>query len=175
MMNKLLLCVMALMMTASFEAAAAKAKTLKVNEKIEINASAEKIWANLGDFGAIETWHPAFAKTEIVGGTNNKVGAKRVLTLKDGGTVNETLTAYSAAKKTMTYKITESVVPVSHYSATIDVIAKGENKSLVIWHATFKRKDLADVPAAGQDDETAVKTITGVFQAGLQNVKKLSE
>lgn len=173
-MNKLLLVVMALMMTTSFEAAA-KAKTLKVNEKIEINASADKVWENLGDFGALEKWHPAFASTEIVGGTNNKVGAQRVLTLKDGGKINETLTAYSAGKKTMTYKITESVVPVSHYLATIDVVAKGANKSLVIWHATFKRKDLAEKPAAGQDDETAVKTITTVFQAVLENVKKISE
>lgn len=173
-MNKLLVVVMALMMSVSLNASA-KAKTLKVSEKVEINASAEKVWENLGDFGALEKWHPAFAKTEIVGGTNNKVGAQRVLTLKDGGTINETLTAYSASKKTMTYKITESVVPVSHYSATIDVIAKGANKSLVIWHATFKRKDLADAPAAGQDDEAAVKTITTVFQAGLDNVKKMSE
>lgn len=173
-MNKLLFIVMALMMSVSFNASA-KAKTLKVSEKVEINASAEKVWENLGDFGALEKWHPAFAKTEIVGGSNNKVGAQRVLTLKDGGKINETLTAYSASKKTMTYKITESVVPVSHYSATIDVISKGANKSLVIWHATFKRKDLADAPAAGQDDETAVKTITTVFQAGLENVKKMSE
>lgn len=173
-MKKLLFVVMALMMSVSFNASA-KAKTLKVSEKVEINASAEKVWENLGDFGALEKWHPAFAKTEIVGGTNNKVGAQRVLTLKDGGKINETLTAYSASKKTMTYKITESVVPVSHYSATIDVISKGANKSLVIWHATFKRKDLADAPAAGQDDETAVKTITTVFQAGLENVKKMSE
>ena len=173
-MKKLLFVVMSLMMSVSFNASA-KAKTLKVSEKVEINASAEKVWENLGDFGALEKWHPAFAKTEIVGGTNNKVGAQRVLTLKDGGKINETLTAYSASKKTMTYKITESVVPVSHYSATIDVISKGANKSLVIWHATFKRKDLADAPAAGQDDETAVKTITTVFQAGLENVKKMSE
>lgn len=173
-MKKLLFVVMALMMSVSFNASA-KAKTLKVSEKVEINASAEKVWENLGDFGALEKWHPAFDKTEIVGGTNNKVGAQRVLTLKDGGKINETLTAYSASKKTMTYKITESVVPVSHYSATIDVISKGANKSLVIWHATFKRKDLADAPAAGQDDETAVKTITTVFQAGLENVKKMSE
>lgn len=173
-MKKLLFVVMALMMSVSFNASA-KAKTLKVSEKVEINASAEKVWENLGDFGALEKWHPAFAKTEIVGSTNNKVGEQRVLTLKDGGKINETLTAYSASKKTMTYKITESVVPVSHYSATIDVISKGANKSLVIWHATFKRKDLADAPAAGQDDETAVKTITTVFQAGLENVKKMSE
>lgn len=173
-MKKLLFVVMALMMSVSFNASA-KAKTLKVSEKVEINASAEKVWENLGDFGALEKWHPAFARTEIVGGTNNKLGAQRVLTLKDGGKINETLTAYSASKKTMTYKITESVVPVSHYSATIDVISKGANKSLVIWHATFKRKDLADAPAAGQDDETAVKTITTVFQAGLENVKKMSE
>lgn len=173
-MKKLLLVLIALMMTTSFEAVA-KAKTLQVKEKVEVNASAETVWDNLGDFGALEKWHPAFSKTEIVGGSNNTVGAQRVLTLKDGGTVNETLTNYNASKKTMTYKITESVVPVSHYSATIDVIAKGSNKSLVIWRATFKRKDLSDLPATGQDDATAVKTITSVFQAGLQNVKKMSE
>jgi len=38
----------------------------------------------------------------------------------------------------------------------------------------FKRK-VADNPPAGQDDAGVKKTISGAYQAGLQNVKKLAE
>jgi mxaD protein len=151
------------------------AGVLKVKESVEINAPAAKVWALAGDFGNLGAFHPAVAKTDIVEGTNNVKGAKRILTLQDGGTVNETLTAFSAKKTMMSYIITESVLPVSDYSATIKVIPMGKAKSKVVWNAAFKRADQAATPAEGKDDATATKTITGVFRGGLDNLKKLSE
>jgi len=57
----------------------------------------------------------------------------------------------------------------------VSVKPQGKDKTLVVWSGTFKRKDTSATPAAGQDDETAVKTMTGVYRAGLDNLKKISE
>ena len=172
-MNKLVTALLATAMLVSISASAAD--MLKVKETVEINASAAKVWALAGDFGNLGAWHPAVAKTEIVAGTNNVKGAQRVLTLQDGGKINETLTAFNAKKTMMSYKITESVLPVSDYSATLKVISMGKSKSKVVWNAAFKRADQAATPAEGKDDATATKTITGVFRGGLDNLKKLAE
>ena len=151
------------------------ANVLKVKESVEINAPAAKVWGLAGDFGNLGAFHPAVAKTEIVEGTNNVKGAKRILTLQDGGTVNETLTAFNAKKTMMSYIITGGVLPVSDYTATLKVIPMGKSKSKVVWNAAFKRADQAATPAEGKDDAAATKTITGVFRGGLDNLKKLAE
>jgi mxaD protein len=39
----------------------------------------------------------------------------------------------------------------------------------------FKRKDPANPGAPGQDDKAAKEAITGIFKAGLENLKKISE
>ena len=82
-------------------------------------------------------------KLKLLKAQTNVKGAKRVLTLQDGGKINETLTAYNAKKSRMSYKITESVLPVSDYTATFKVIAMGKSKSKVVWNAAFKRVDQA--------------------------------
>ena len=75
----------------------------------------------------------------------------------------------------MSYKITESVLPVSDYTAALKVIPMGKTKSKVVWNAAFKRADQAATPAEGKDDAVVTKTITGVFRGGLDNFKKLAE
>jgi mxaD protein len=141
---------------------------LHVKKSVKIDASSSTVWAKVADFGDLGAWHPAVAKTEIVEGTDNKVGAKRVLTLQDGGKINETLTAYSVNKKSLSYEITESVLPVSDYKSTLSVKSAGKNKSVVTWVASFKHKD-------GSDDKTATGAINGVFDGGLGNLKKILE
>lgn len=148
---------------------------LAVEEKITINAPAAKVWAKVANYGDLGAFHPAVAKTEILSGTNNTQGAVRLLTLGDGGTVNETLTSYDAAGMSYAYVINESVLPVSNYSAKIDVNAVSENVTEVVWNANFARKDLSATPAKGQDDEAATGTIHAVFKGGLENLKKITE
>lgn len=152
-----------------------KAANLMVEEKVTINAPAEKVWAKVANYGDLGAFHPAVAKTEIKSGTNNTKGAVRLLTLQDGGTVNETLTHYSAANKTYSYVINESVLPVSHYSAKIAVKPISANVSEVVWNANFARKDFSDTPAEGKDDAAALNTIKAVFRGGLDNLKKITE
>jgi len=164
-----------LLVSTAFNAFADEAKSLSAHEEVTINAPVAKVWTTVSNFNDLGAWHPAIKKTEIVSGTNNKVGAERLLTLQDGGTIKEKLLAYSAKTHSFKYSIIEGVLPVSSYVSTVSLKAQGKDKTLVVWTGTFKRKDTAVTPAAGQDDETAVKTMTSVYRGGLDNLKKISE
>jgi mxaD protein len=153
----------------------AAAPGLKVTKTIEINASADKVWHAAKDFNGLHTWHPALASDEIVEGKNNKIGAVRLLTLKGGGTIKEKLLGYSPAGRSFKYAIVEGVLPVSDYTATFSVKPAGKDKSSVTWTGHFKRKNVGDNPGDNENDKTAVDTISGVYQAGLDNLKKIAE
>jgi len=173
-MKKTIITFFAAALALPIAAFAGNAKTLKVVEKIEINAPANVVWAKVDDFGDMGEWHPAVKKTEIVKGKDNVKGAVRVLTLQDGGTIKEKLRSYNAKGMTFEYEILEGVLPVSSYVSSITVKG-GKGVTTVVWKGHFKRKDTSAKPAAGQDDDTAVKTITNVYKAGLDNLKKISE
>lgn len=147
---------------------------LNVQEKVVINAPADKVWQKINNFGDLGAWHPAVAKTEIKAGENNKVGAVRLLTLQDGGTIKETLTSYSGANMRYAYVINEGVLPFSDYAAVIEV-KPVQSGTEVTWTGNFKRKDLSANPAKGQDDEAALNTAHAVYRGGLDNLKKIIE
>ena len=153
----------------------AKAPVLKVSKSITIDAPAEKVWQQIKDFSGLNTWHPAVETDKIVAGTDNTVGAERLLTLKGGGTIKERLLAYNAAGHTFKYAILEGVLPVSHYSATTTVTSAGKGKSKVTWSGSFQRKNTGDKPAENENDKAAKDAISGVYQSGLDNLKKLVE
>ncbi len=174
-MNKLSLVTLAIAIALPISAIAAGADTLKVEESVQINAPADKVWTKVSNFNDLGAWHPAIKSTEITSGKNNKVGATRLLTLQDGGTVKEKLLSYNSKKMTFKYAIIESVLPVSSYVSSVTVMAEKDNTTKVVWKGSFKRKDLSDKPADGQDDAAATKTITSVYRGGLDNLKKISE
>jgi mxaD protein len=153
----------------------AAAPRLTASKTVTIDAPAAKIWHTVRDFNALNTWHPAVATDEIVEGKNNTVGAVRLLTLKGGGTIKEKLLAFDPAARSFKYAILEGVLPVSDYTSTLMVKSAGKNKSSVTWSGHFKRKNVGDNPAGNENDKTAVDTISGVYQAGLDNLKKMAE
>jgi mxaD protein len=153
----------------------AAAPPLTVSKTISIDASATKVWHLARDFNGLNTWHPALASDEIVEGTNNTVGAVRLLTLKGGGTIKEKLLAYDPKGRSFKYAIVDGVIPVTDYTSTFVVRSAGKGKSTVTWSGHFKRKNVGDNPGDNENDKTAVDTITGVYQSGLDNLKKLAE
>ncbi len=163
---------------------------VKVVESIVINASADKVWGLIKDFDKIHTWLPVIESTEAQGG--NEKGATRVLTLKGGGTITEELSKYKVDKKSMKYKITEMstaktvhhtlsgkdvevpVLPVNNYSATITVEDK-DGQAEVTWKSAFYRAFLNNEPPAEMNEEAGKAAVTGVFKAGLENLKTMAE
>ncbi|MEE9412671.1 MAG: SRPBCC family protein [Methylococcales bacterium] len=163
---------------------------VKVEETIVINASADKVWDLIKDYDKIHTWLPAIESTDATGG--NEVDATRVLTLKGGGTITEELKKYKADKKSMKYRITEMstaktvhhelsgedvdvpVLPVNNYSATITV-KEQDGQAEVTWKAAFYRAFLNNEPPPEMNEEAGKAAVSGVFKAGLENLKTMAE
>lgn len=146
----------------------------KVLKSVEINAPADKVWKIISDFQNMG-WHPAIDKTEGSGG--NEPGAKRTLTLKGGGKIEEALTKYDAAGKSLSYEITAvdvKVLPVNNYSSTLSVEGEG-GKSKVTWKGAFYRGYMNNDPPPELNDEASVKAISGVYDAGLAAIKQAAE
>ena len=153
----------------------AAAPQLTTSKTVTIDASATQVWHAVRDFGGLNTWHPAVATDEIVEGTDNTVGAVRLLTLKGGGTIKEKLLKFNAPGRSFKYAILEGVLPVSDYTSTLTVRSLGKGKSSVTWSGRFKRKNVGDNPADNENDKTAVDAVGGVYQGGLDNLKKVVE
>ncbi|MDP9011964.1 MAG: SRPBCC family protein [Pseudomonadota bacterium] len=153
----------------------AAAPQLQVKKSVTIAAPADKVWDAAKNFNGLNTWHPAVASDELVSGTNDEVGAVRLLTLKGGGTIKEKLLEFDDTGHRFRYAILEGVLPVSHYSSNFAVTSLGTNKTRVTWSGRFKRKNLGDSPADNESDKAATDTISGVYQSGLDNLKKIVE
>ena len=146
-------------MAASFALTGA-AGAVEVKRKVEFDGEIAKVWAKVGGWCAISEWLPAIAKCE-----ESEAGGKkhRTLTTKDGGVVKETMTA--STPTSYSYRIDESPLPVSNYTATFSVVADDDDKSEVnvVWTAKFDAK--------GKEAD-AKKVINDLFKSGLDNIKK---
>ena len=70
------------------------------------------------------------------------------------------------------YRIIESPLPLQDYVSSISLApGKGGGTTVVTWVGNFKRKNPADNPPEAESDAGAVKLITGVYRAGLENLK----
>ncbi|MBL8505092.1 MAG: SRPBCC family protein [Methylobacillus glycogenes] len=157
----------------------AQGKTsLQVSKTITINADAQKVWALAGDFGGMQNWHPAIASTQLESrpAANGRTETVRVLTLKDGGTITENLISLDQNKMRIQYAIITSVLPISDYSSTITVKKLAQGKTEVHWQGHFNRAYQGKGPIPpDQDDDTARKVITQVYESGLASLKQKLE
>jgi mxaD protein len=144
-------------------AAGALAGTLSVSEEVELAASPARTWAVIKDFQGWQTWHPAFASTEITKGAGNAKGTVRVLATKDGAKFNEELLMHDATSRSYQYRIIESPLPISDYVSTIEV-KESKLGSRVVWSSNFNVNP-------GVSEEAMKKTIAGVYRAGLDSLK----
>jgi Polyketide cyclase / dehydrase and lipid transport len=139
---------------------ASPAFAVDVKKSVDVSASPKATWKAIGGFCGIGKWHPAIAKCKI----SKKGGATyRTLTLKGGGEVYEKKLDWDNAKKTYSYSIESSPLPVANYTANISVEPSGSG-STIVWTAHFDAK--------GAPDEKAAETIGGIFDAGLGSLKK---
>jgi mxaD protein len=175
-MNRSIVVLTLVALAAPWAVLAEAPKTLHVVETVEIKAPMSKVWATIKDFDSLNSWHPAFAKDEIIKGTNNKPGAVRQLTVKDGPTFTEQLLAFSPKSYSFKYKIIDpSPLPMRSYVSTVSVKAGAEGMTVVTWSGRMKRKNVSDTPPDAESDDGVTKFVTGVYRAGLDNLKKMVE
>jgi hypothetical protein len=146
----------------------------KIEKTLVIKAAPAKVWAIVKDFGAIHTWHPAISSTKL-----EKKGDEtfRTLALKSGGEIYEKFRSADDAAMKMKYEIVSGNAPVADYNSFMTVTAgPGAGESTVTWVGRFYRTYKLNPPIPpGQDDETAVKFVTEVYDAGLAGLKKAAE
>jgi hypothetical protein len=146
----------------------------KVTETITIKAAPDAVWVVVKDYGAMQKWHPAIESTSADKG--NEPGSVRTLTLKGGGQVVEELESYSDSERKFSYRMKDpGPVPVSNYTSTLAVKAGEGGTSVVEWRGAFYRGYPNNDPPPEKNDEAAIKAITGIYQSGLANLKKMLE
>lgn len=153
---------------------AAPTPMLTLSRSIEVAAPVDQVWAVIGNFGDLGYFSAAVERTEIVGGENNRVGARRRIVLKDGGIVLETLLARREKPHRLTYRMDEGPLPVADYRATLSVIPAGRGAK-VTWRGRFRARH-ADGPANPSLDGTdALEVMTGLYEGGLTAIKQAVE
>ena len=126
----------------------------------DLDVAADQLWATMGGFNALPDWHPLVDKSEL-----QNEGSMRILSLAGGGEIVEKLEKYDEKEKVYSYTITDSPLPVKDYRAEIKIIDHGDGKSSVEWSSEFE--------ADGAPENEALEVITGIFQSGLDNLKKM--
>jgi hypothetical protein len=127
-----------------------------VIERVDLAASAEKVWALIGAFGG--SWHPLIASIKLTG---TGVGQLRTIETVDGKAIVERLDAMDSAKRL--YRYTNiSGIPASHYTGVLEVKPKGGG-STVEWRAQFL--------ANNQPDLLVKVMVTTLLKTGLESLK----
>jgi hypothetical protein len=139
------------------------ANAIAVKKRTEAPGLPPDIWAVVGEFCAIEKWHPAVAKCEE---TKEGDVTYRLLTLKDGGKIKEKLTG--TGDQSYTYEIVESPLPVKNYKSKLWLELDDEpDRSVIYWQSDFD-------PADGKTEEEAKKVITSILSDGVKGIKKVA-
>jgi uncharacterized protein YndB with AHSA1/START domain len=135
----------------------------KVNMSTDLAVPVEEVWKLVGGFNALPEWHPAVEGSEVSG---EGVGSTRTLSLAGGGRIVEKLLSVDDEDRVYSYSIESGPLPVADYEATIRVRAGADGEgSVVEWSGEFKPKNASE--------QQAMDAIAGVYQAGLDNLKKL--
>lgn len=149
----------------------------KIEETIVINAAPDAVWAVIGRFGDIDSWHPAVKKSVASGDHEQADASERTLTLENDEVVGESIDQYEPGQHHMAYRLLEEnlkALPVSFYSAALQLTAK-DGGTEVSWSARFYRGDTGNFPPDDLNDQAAIDALTGFFKSGLQGLKKRVE
>ena len=121
---------------------------IEVSKSTTINASIDAVWKKVGDFCAIQDWHPTIEKCQAY---DDHGTLYRTLTLGDGNTISEKHAGEEGTS--YTYYIKKSPLPVKAYKATFKAEANGD-QTTITWNARFRAK--------GKPDEEAKAVISPV-------------
>ena len=158
------------------EAWGAEANELTASQSIRINAAPEAVWQVVGDYNGSPRWLPLVERSEIVFGKNNRVGAIRLITRRNGTKVTERLLDHDQQNMRMAYTYVDGAVMASDYFPVISVKDAGDGTSVVEWSAHFRRLAYSiDPPPPGQDDKSMTDFYNGIYKSGLESLKRVVE
>ena len=69
-----------------------------------VQAPAEKVWAVLADFSAVDTWVPLVTESYVIGNNDRGVGVRRRCNLERFGEINELVTEWDEGRS-LSYQV----------------------------------------------------------------------
>ena len=97
-----------------------------IHKDIPIDARPADVWAAVRDFGAV---HQRLAPGFVIDARLD--GDARIVTFANGNVAREQLVDCDEARRRLVYAIANE--RVSHYSASVQVVADGETRTRLIW------------------------------------------
>jgi len=122
---------------------------------VPISATADAVWAVVGDFGALADWHPLVPNCRW-----SEDRAARVIDVP-GMKVVETLDRAASPAMGHAYTVDKTPMPVTDYAAVVEVIAHEEGCALH-YRSTFTPVGVSDADAAAM--------LVGFFTMGFDAV-----
>jgi carbon monoxide dehydrogenase subunit G len=127
---------------------------------IDIAATAEEVWAVLGDLTSVDRWIPGVTAV-------SRTDSGRVCRFDDGHTQHERILDYSPASRSYRYVIEGAPLPVRDNTGTFAVEDAG-GQARVVWQSSFVALDPAMESQLAQLWEPYLPQI-------LANLKKVVE
>ncbi len=106
-----------------------------VARQIEIDAPIERVWAVLGDFGAVYKWNPTVTHSSLIAGEGTGVGAERSCTVAGFGDITERAIAWEEGKS-MTVEISGAPM-LKSAKGTLELEAHGDG-TRVTMHVDYQ-------------------------------------
>jgi len=97
-----------------------------IHKDIPVDASPEAVWDAVRDFGAV---HTRLAPGFVIDARLD--GEARIVTFANGHVARELLVDCDDARRRLAYAIANE--RVSHYNASVQVLAEGGTRSRLIW------------------------------------------
>ena len=118
-------------------------------------ATAEVVWAIIGDFAALADWHPMVPNCAAT-----EDGQGRIISLP-GMTVIETLIPGESPSMGHTYTVTETPMPIADYRATVwlEPVEPAGTQCQIRYKSRFT--------PVGVSEERAAGMLRGFFDAGF--------
>jgi hypothetical protein len=130
------------------------------SRSVDVEGAPAAVWSMIGPFCAVKDWLPPVGTCTEDG----RAPPTRTLVTRDGkATFVEMQTARSDTRHFYSYTFVSSPLPVTHYTSTLEVEAKGNGASTVTWRATY-------VPDPGKEKD-AKDALAGIYGAGLGAIK----
>jgi hypothetical protein len=116
-----------------------------LERQISLDASADRVWDAIRDFGAVHTRvAPGFVvETQLDGDT-------RVVRFANGTRASERLVTSDDAARRLVYAIANE--RVSHYSAAVRVVPQGDGRCLLVWTIDFLPASIEKYVSGQMDD-----------------------
>jgi hypothetical protein len=106
-----------------------------LHKDIPIDASSDRVWAVVRDFGAVERLAPGFVVEAKLDGDS------RVVTFANGNVAREILVDCDETRRRLVYAITNE--RVKHYNAAVEIVSDGAASSRLLWTVDLLPHEIA--------------------------------